>query len=93
MSQMVIKGVTRTGRRFRPSDWAERLTTAVGSVGLDRRVRFHPKVHMANIGGVNCVVVEQELASSEPLLWGFLVSFAKDNELLVEGLEERPPPG
>lgn len=81
---IIIKGLTREGRTFRPSDWAQRLTTAVGVPGPGRRVSFHPKVHMATIEGVNCVVVEGSLREEDPRLFDFLVNFGKNNNLQIE---------
>lgn len=82
-AKIVIRGVTRQGRRFRPSDWAERLTTAVATTGPGRRIRFHPRVHMATVDGVNSVVVEPELEGEDPMLFEFLMSFARDNDLEI----------
>lgn len=83
-SKLIIKGKTRAGRKFRPSDWAQRLTTAAGRVDRNGRIRFHPHVHMATLDGVNCVVVDTRLADEDPMLFHFLVSFAEDNDLETE---------
>lgn len=84
---LIIKGMTRDGRKFRPSDWAQRLTTAVGSQTRGRRIRFHPRVRMASIEGVNAVVVDVSLKDEDPLLFEFLVNFAKGNNLQIEEAE------
>lgn len=84
---LIIKGITRDGRKFRPSDWAQRLTTSVATQTRGRRIRFHPKVRMASIEGVNAVVVDVSLRDEDPLLFDFLVNFAKGNNLQVEELE------
>ncbi len=81
---VVIKGVTREGRRFRPSDWAERLATAVGQFGPDRRVRFHPHVRIATVDGEKCLIVDSCLEEDDPLLFNFLINFAQDNQLQME---------
>ncbi len=86
VSKIIIKGVTVDGRRFRPSDWAQRLTTAVSTIGPDRRVHFHPKVNMVTIDGVNCVVIDARLEDEEPMVFNFLINFAKSNNL--ETLQE-----
>jgi hypothetical protein len=86
--KLLIKGLTLEGRTFRPSDWAQRLTTAVGTPGPGRRVQFHPKVHMATIDGVNCVVVDGSLQEEDPRLYQFLVSFGKNNGLQIEERDE-----
>jgi hypothetical protein len=81
---IVIKGLTEEGKRFRPSDWAERLATAVGQFGADRRVRFHPHVRIATVDGEKCLIVDLVLEDEDPLLFGFLVHFAQDNHLQTE---------
>ena len=84
MSKIIIKGTTEDGRKFRPSDWAQRLATAVGSQGADRRIHYHPKVKIATIDGINCVVIEQSLEDEEPMLYSFLLEFAGSNKLELE---------
>ncbi|SCZ61173.1 DUF3579 domain-containing protein [Thiohalomonas denitrificans] len=82
--KIIIKGVTRDGRKFRPSDWAQRLTTAVARPGPKGRVRFHPKVAMTTKDGVNCVVIDRSLEEEDPMLFEFLTNFADFNNLDVE---------
>ena len=85
--QIIIKGVTKDGRRFRPSDWAQRLTTAVGSTSVSRRIEFHPGVKMAMINGVNCVVVDKWVEEKDPRIFDFVMNFAKSNNLEMETVE------
>ena len=82
-SKIIIHGVTNDGRKFRPSDWAQRLTSAVATYGPSRRIKFHPKVQMATIEGINCVVVDVNLEDDEPLMFDFLVNFGKENNLKI----------
>lgn len=88
--KIVIKGVTVDGKRFRPSDWAQRLATAVGTISSSRRIIFHPKVSLAMIDDVNCVVLDASLEQDEPLIFTFLVKFAQDNKLQMEHVAEVP---
>lgn len=81
--KILIKGVTRDGRKFRPSDWAQRLTTAVARPAPGRRVRFHPKVTMTTLDGIHCVVVDKSLEDEDPMLFEFLTNFARFNNLEV----------
>jgi len=86
MGKVIVKGVTRDGRKFRPSDWAQRLTTAVASYNpgkRSRRARFHPRVRMATIDGVNCVVIDEELKTEDPMLFEFLLNFGEGNNLEI----------
>ncbi len=82
--KILIKGITTSGAKFRPSDWAQRLATAVGSSGPGRRIKYHPKVQIALVEGINCVVVTKDLEEESPMLYSFLTNFANTNHLQVE---------
>ncbi len=81
--EFVIKGVTPSGKRFRPSDWAERLCGVLSAFGSDGRMRYSPYVHPINAGGMKCVVVDARLKEIEPMAYNFLLHFARDNDLEV----------
>lgn len=78
----IIRGLTREGRRFRPSDWAERLCGIMSQFG-GGRMSYSPHVYPVSSDGVKCVMVEARLAEVEPMAYKFLVGFASDNELQV----------
>lgn len=40
--EFVIIGLTRSGKRFRPSDWAERLAGVMAQFGGEPPVRYSP---------------------------------------------------
>lgn len=82
--EIVIKGITTQGRTFRPSDWAQRLATAVAVLGPDRRIIFHPRVRVAMRQGLNCVVVDAALREEQPSLFAFLIGFAESNDLQID---------
>jgi hypothetical protein len=81
-SDFIIRGLTREGRRFRPSDWAERLCGIMSQFG-GGRMSYSPHVYPVSSDGVKCVMVEARLAEVEPMAYQFLVGFARDNELQV----------
>ncbi len=84
--KIILQGTTRDGRKFRPSDWAERLTTAVASFQPGKRTRragFHPRVQMATIKGVSCVIIDRELEGEDPMLFAFLMNFGQSNNLQI----------
>src|SRR5690349_24668260 len=91
VSEFVILGLTKDGKPFRPSDWAERLCGVLSAFGGDHRMQYSPFVHPITSNGVRCVVVDIRLEQIEPMAYRFLLNFAKDNELRVrDGLiEER----
>ena len=86
--QFIIQGVTLDGRTFRPSDWAERLASAMscvrpeGSVGgIGAFIGYSPYCVPTAVGGVKCVIVNEALKAIEPMAWDFVMNFARDNQL------------
>ena len=91
--RVLIRGVTRQGRTFRPSDWAERLAGAMssfrpdGSVGgIGARIGYSPLCVPRVVDGVSSVIVDETLREIEPMAWDFVMNFARDNELQFEEL-------
>lgn len=82
-AKITIKGLTNDGKKFRPSDWAERLTASVATFSRGRRMIFHPSVNMATINGISCVVIDSDLEQHDPMLFGFLMDFGKGNNLQI----------
>jgi hypothetical protein len=82
-SDLVIKGITREGQQFRPSDWSDRLCGVMSAFGADEQLRYSPLVQPALRDGLRCVIVKKELAALEPRLFKFFLSFAVENELQI----------
>jgi hypothetical protein len=82
-SHIVIQGLTVSGKKFRPSDWAERLSGVFSVIGADHRLNYSPYVMPTTIDGIRCVVVDKALAEIEPRAFRFILAFAKDNELQI----------
>ncbi|MBC5782059.1 DUF3579 domain-containing protein [Ramlibacter sp. USB13] len=93
--EVFIQGVTRDGRTFRPSDWAERLAGVMssfrpGGAQPGSHLNYSPWCIPTVIEGVKCVIVNRELRDYEPMAWDFVINFARDNNLKVsEGKFER----
>lgn len=95
--RFVIIGVTEDGRRFRPSDWAERLAGVMASFRPSRsrsrdgqgqqHLSYSPYVVPSSHEGYKCVIVDRRLHDIEPLAHHFVLSFALDNKLRTECLE------
>lgn len=98
--QIFIQGITRDGRTFRPSDWAERLAGAMSCfrpggtrAGIGAAIGYSPLCVPRVIGGIKCVIVSEALKGVEPMAWDFVLGFARDNDLqMAEGclLPESP---
>ena len=93
--EVFIQGVTRDGRTFRPSDWAERLAGVMssfrpGGAQPGSHLTYSPWCIPTVIDGVKCVIVNRELRDFEPMAWDFVVNFARDNDLkMSEGKFEK----
>lgn len=86
--QFLIEGVTREGKVFRPSDWAERLCGVMSSFRpagyrsvTGRPLQYSPYVHPVMVGQVKCVAVDERLNDIEPMAMEFVRNFARDNDL------------
>ncbi|MFC4485970.1 MULTISPECIES: DUF3579 domain-containing protein [Tepidiphilus] len=85
----LIIGLTSEGKRFRPSDWAERLCGIMSQFGADHKMRYSPYVQPGpDENGAKTVRVDARLYDIEPLAYHFLLNFAKDNDLQLRFLEE-----
>lgn len=81
--KVIIQGITESGGKFRPSDWAERLCGSVANYGPGRRIIFHPNVKLASIKGIKCVVIDASLEEDDEMLFDFLTDFADENKLQI----------
>ena len=80
----IIEGVTSSGQKFRPSDWAERLCGMLSVFGEDQRLVYSEYVRPFAAGDTKCVAVDARLRDMEPLAYLYLESFAKDNDLRIK---------
>jgi hypothetical protein len=88
--EVFIQGITRDGKTFRPSDWAERLAGAMSCFrpggakgGIGAFIGYSPYCVPRVINGVKCVIVNERLREIEPMAWDFVMNFARDNQLQV----------
>jgi hypothetical protein len=92
--EIYILGITKGGKTFRPSDWAERLAGVLspfrpgGSVP-GSHIGYSPWCVPRSYGETKCVIVNRDLRDFNVMAWDFAVNFARDNELQV--LLEPPP--
>jgi hypothetical protein len=88
-----IQGVTKDGKRFRPSDWSERLCgvmsqfgPSTGVIGRNARLQYSLYVRPTLLGDIKCVWVDARLRDVEPMAFNFVMNFAKDNgQVVTEG--------
>jgi len=92
--RFAIQGVTKDGRLFRPSDWAERLAGAMASFrpegsagGIGAFIGYSPYCLPRLVDGVRSVIVDEALRGIEPMAWDFVTGFARDNDLVTRDLD------
>ena len=91
--QFKIQGITRDGKAFRPSDWAERLAGALSSFrpgasgGIGAHIGYSPYCVPRMVGGVKCVIVNEALRGIEIMAWDFVMNFARDNNLMTTEIQ------
>ena len=60
VKKIIIEGVTENGRKFRPSDWAERMSGALSYFGRDHRIQYSPMLQPLTVNGIKCVSNKSE---------------------------------
>ncbi|KTD65904.1 DUF3579 domain-containing protein [Legionella spiritensis] len=81
--KIVIEGITSQGKRFRPSDWAERMSGAMASF-KNSRIQYSPLLQPSvNVDGYKCVVLDPKLKESSPQIYQSILDFAKTNNLRI----------
>ncbi len=79
--KLVVESVVEDGRRFRPSDWIERISTTLASFGPDHRLVYSDSVRPELVNGEKCLVVDQSLRHSNPAAYEYIVQFVRSNRL------------
>ena len=85
--KIVIEGVTSSGQTFRPSDWAERMSGNL-STFKKRRIHYSPLLKPSFRDGHKCVIIDPELATTNPILYQSILDFARTNKLQIHESDE-----
>lgn len=81
-SKIVIEGVTKEGQKFRPSDWAERMSGSLATFRKNR-IFYSPLLQPTVKDGYKCVVIDPQLKETNPGLYQSLLDFARENNLNI----------
>jgi hypothetical protein len=82
LDELIIEGLTVDGVKFRPSDWVDRLCGMLA--GFDQhKVAYSPYLRPLVYQDMNCVAVKKHLQEENPIMFNFIMQFAKDNNLIV----------
>jgi len=86
-SKIIIEGITEDGKKFRPSDWAERIGGSL-STFRNQRIYYSPKLRPSFINGNKCVIIDPSLEDSNPDLYNYILNFARKNRLRICGEDD-----
>lgn len=76
----VIEGYTEDGRKFRPSDWIDRISSMGASYDMHRLVysnMLHPELYQ----GQKCLIIDTALEKLNPIMFDYVMNFVKSNGL------------
>jgi len=80
--RIIIEGITKEGQKFRPSDWAERVSGNL-STFKNHRIHYSPLLRPSYKGGNRCIILDPALKESNPTLYAHILNFAKANKLKI----------
>ncbi|MES2142654.1 MAG: DUF3579 domain-containing protein [Pseudomonadota bacterium] len=88
--RIVIEGITESGEKFRPSDWAERMCGCLASFN-NRRIAYSPQLRPSvdNESSAKCLILDPRLKETNPDVFECIMKFADENHLKMhESYEE-----
>lgn len=88
--QIIIEGLTKAGKPFRPSDWVDRMCSSYATFGADRKLRYSPYLKPQVINGIRCLVVDLKLKEVNPDGYAQLKLFADENQLSIKSEDQTP---
>ena len=81
--EIIIEGITREGKPFRPSDWVDRMCSTFATFGENRKLRYSPYLRPEMVNGVRCLAVDMQLKNINPEGFEQLMHFVDENQLSV----------
>lgn len=81
--QLIIQGISVDNKRFRPSDWVERISASMAVFGSDNKLRYSNYVQPCVIDDLKCLLVAEDLSEMDPAAYDFIMGFAQTNNLRI----------
>lgn len=81
--EIIIEGLTRAGKPFRPSDWVDRTCSTYATFGTDKKLVYSPYLKPKVMNGVRCLAVDMKLKDVNPEGFTQLMQFADENQLNI----------
>lgn len=80
---MAIVVKEKTGSKFRPSNWAERLAGNLATFE-NHRLNYSPLAYPTTIDGQHVIIIDDSLKEKNPDAYVMLMLFVSDNDLIIE---------
>jgi hypothetical protein len=81
--KIIIEGMTHDGRKFRPSDWAERMSGSLSTFGRDHRIQYSPMLQPLTLNGVKCIALDPRMKECCPEMFSYITGWANNNNLVI----------
>jgi len=78
--KILIAGETESGEKFRPADWAERMSGNLSTFHRHRMV-YSPLLQPVVKNGQKCVLLDPALKNDNPALYEAILNFVESNKL------------
>lgn len=85
---LIIFGETCEGKKFRPSDWCDRLYGTLRVLG-DEAEEVAEYVHLVTYGGQRCIMIDGQLKDVHSGVYSFYTRFASDNNLRTNAISRQ----
>ena len=79
--KLVVESVSEDGRRFRPSDWVERISAHLAQFGPDHRLHYSEALQPRVVNGAKCLVIDLSLKEENPQAYDDIMAFVRANNL------------
>ncbi|SIN77305.1 Protein of unknown function [Sulfurivirga caldicuralii] len=76
----IIEGYTEDGRKFRPSDWIDRIASMMATYE-HRRLVYSDLLHPELYDGQKCLIIDDRLKDENPGMYDYVMNFVKSNKL------------
>lgn len=83
VKKIIVEGMTRDGRKFRPSDWAERMSGSLSTFGRDHRIQYSPMLQPLTLNGVKCIALDPRMKEHCPEMFSYIMGWASNNNLVI----------
>ena len=80
---IIIQGITSEGRKFRPSDWAERMSGMLSTFGDDHRIHYSHELRPITYKGNKCIALNTNIRNTHPAIYRQIMDFAERNDLVI----------